>query len=96
MKLLNELMTLRENEHEERRRKDGKLKERLKILDQNIKMFSAPLYDNNKGVQRQLEELKKWRQLFIDFYDGKIGSQDVPYGAWELTTGIPDWGTRGT
>lgn len=87
---LTELKTLAEN------RDDGKLDDRLRIIDQNIKMFSAPLYDKNPSVQKQLAELKRWRELFIQYYDGKIEWKDVPYPAWELTTGIPDWGTRGT
>lgn len=96
MKLLSELLSLREDAYEEKLRADGKLDDRLRVIDQNIKMFSAPLYDKNANVQRQLAELKHWRELFVKFYAGEIAWKDVPYRAWELTTGLPDWATRGT
>ena len=96
MKMLIDLASMQGDLISNRYRTDGKLKDRLETLDQNIKMFSKPMYANNPSVQAQLAELKQWRALFIDFYDGKIGFLDIPYPAWELTTGIPDWGTRGT
>jgi len=82
--------------HDDRIRADGRLKDRLKIIDNNIEMFSAPLYQRFAGNDDRLKELRAGRQEIADFYAGKIPWSKVSYRVKELTMNMPAWGAAGT
>ena len=81
---------------DERLRNDGKLKDRLKIIDDNIEMFSAPIYAKDPKIQKRVQELEDGKDLLQKFYSGEISRGVVPFHIWDLTSSIPSWGTYGT
>lgn len=87
---------LEADDFDERTRKDGQLEARLKTLDGNIEMFNNKIYAKNAAIQERVKKFKEGKELLRKFYAGEIARKDVPYHIWDLTSSIPDWGTRGT